>query len=476
LRWELDPGSDGAEVEICRDRACTTPVATFTSFGTSAKPPKPLGAGVYFWRLHGTAGDGVRAGVSPTWELVIGAHSAPVDTSWGSIPDIDGDGFADAFTSFQNNAGGVVSGAGVVFAYHGGKNGPSTWSAFGAPGGSASFWFGVILGMAGDVDGDGYPELVVSDDYHVWLYPGGPSGAVVAPTLLVNGQGGVNVVAGLGDANGDGYADFGVGVTTADSGGVNAGGVYVYYGGPHGPSAAVPIIFSGQYAAGRRVIGADINGDGYGDLVTEGCTPGTPLSCVAYFLAGGPTGLASTPVVIDTPQGDELAGITLAGDINGDGYADLFDLTYSDTSPTRVIHVFPGGPTGVGAPVLFATPGFASGSVSPTGILIPAGDVNGDGLADIAVGVIGGGTGFAWIYAGSETLTAQAWPTTEVISPKNSEVTQFSAAGDIDGDGYADFLAGDWNVTGSTYVFFGGANGLSWWPQYITLEGGDSVL
>ena len=54
----------------------------------------------------------------------------------------------------------------------------------------------------------------------------------------------------------------------------------------------------------------------------------------------------------------------------------------------------------------------------------------------------------------------------------------FSAAGDVNGDGYDDFLAGDWQVTNSTYLFLGGAYGLSLAldEPYAPLEGGDSVL
>ena len=157
--------------------------------------------------------------------------------------------------------------------------------------------------MAGDcVDGDGYGDLLVTDEYRVWLYPGGPSGIAAAPTLFLAADTAlVNVLTGLGDVDGDGYADIGVGVTTADSGGVNQGGVLVYRGGPSGLSAPVSLLVP-LYAAGIRAIGADVNGDGFGDLVTEGCKPGTPLGCVAFFYPGGPGGLATPPSPSTSPR------------------------------------------------------------------------------------------------------------------------------------------------------------------------------
>src|SRR5260221_1961915 len=52
LRWALRVG-DGARVEICAERACTTVQMQFDANGTSARVPAPLGPGVHFWRVFG---------------------------------------------------------------------------------------------------------------------------------------------------------------------------------------------------------------------------------------------------------------------------------------------------------------------------------------------------------------------------------------------------------------------------------------
>ena len=95
FRWELAPGTDGAQVEVCADRACDTVVATFTATGDRGAPSADLPQGLSFWRLRGTNGDYVGVTPSPTWELLVGARSAPADTSWGTRLDIDGDGYFD---------------------------------------------------------------------------------------------------------------------------------------------------------------------------------------------------------------------------------------------------------------------------------------------------------------------------------------------------------------------------------------------
>jgi hypothetical protein len=471
LRWQLDPRSDGAQVEICRDRACTKVVTTFTAPGNSARPPSALAAGVYFWRLHGTASGAVRSGMSPTWEFVVGARNAPVDTSWGSIPDIDGDGFADAFTSLFSS---TYSGPGVVFTYHGSAQGLTAGTAFGPPSGTtAAVFFGVKTAMAGDVDGDGYPELLVSDQYRVWMYPGSASGLVGNPTLVFDDMALVVGLVDLGDTNADGYADFALGIVTNTN-----HAVVVYMGGPSGPSAPTTLAVPGAASQGLYPIGTDINGDGYGDLVEEGCMPGPQFDCEAYVFAGGPTGLPLTPVAGQSVVG-QRTGVTFAGDVNGDGYADLVDAvpdpSNPDASMDTVIRVFPGGPAGIGAPVLFARP--TAGGVTYYDTLFTAGDINGDGYADIGVGVAGGSTTDVWVYYGSAGLGVQVYGQTEVYNPgAKTELTLFSAAGDVNGDGYNDVLGGDWQSTNSSYVFLGGNNGLTFATSNSTLEGGGSVL
>jgi hypothetical protein len=70
-------------------------VTTFSAKGTSGIPPTPLGPGVYFWRLSGTEGTVTGDVYGPVWEFTVPVRSTPVNTSWGTIFDCNGDGLAD---------------------------------------------------------------------------------------------------------------------------------------------------------------------------------------------------------------------------------------------------------------------------------------------------------------------------------------------------------------------------------------------
>src|SRR5262249_39138646 len=94
LRWALPEGVGGAQIEICRHRACTRSVGTFSAPGPRGTAPH-LDAGVYFWRARGTHAGAVGTLTSAVWQFRVGARSAAVDTSWGTTPDVNGDGYDD---------------------------------------------------------------------------------------------------------------------------------------------------------------------------------------------------------------------------------------------------------------------------------------------------------------------------------------------------------------------------------------------
>jgi len=95
LRWALASGTDGAEVMLCRDRAMTTTCQVITAIGANGAPAAPLTPGVWFWRLRGLAAGAVVSGGGTVWQFTVGARSAPVNASWGTVLDVNGDGFAD---------------------------------------------------------------------------------------------------------------------------------------------------------------------------------------------------------------------------------------------------------------------------------------------------------------------------------------------------------------------------------------------
>src|SRR5262249_32187915 len=134
FKWELGAATDGATVEICKDRACATMVTSFDVDGTSGSPSAPLPSQVLFWRLHPR-----RAGVTlprsgPTWEFTVGAPSAATaNVSYGNLPDFNGDGLADlaygATTAPAVNSGGPQPGAGRAYVFLGKKTAKADWKA-----------------------------------------------------------------------------------------------------------------------------------------------------------------------------------------------------------------------------------------------------------------------------------------------------------------------------------------------------------
>jgi hypothetical protein len=459
FRWALDPGSDGAKVEICSDRACTKAVQTFSTTGTSGKPTSPLAAGVYFWRLHGTTGGAVHAGVSPTWEVFVGAGSAPVDTSWGSVPDVNGDGLADALVGQISS-----DGPGVLYAYSGYASdyrALQNGTAIGPPPAMSSGWFGLLTASAGDVDGDGYPETIVSDAYDVYILAGGPAGSAAPISLGVTGVL-VNVVTGAGDVDGDGYADVALGLTLHNGA---DGEILVYRGGPDGVATTPQTIYVPVYGFGLHLAAGDFNGDGYGDLAT---TAGVPTGTM-YVYAGSAGGLSATPLLISPVTTNQLKSV---GDVNGDGYGDMVfsGVAQLDGGTTLVPNIMFGGPAGPTAPRELPAWSF-------DGQLAMGGDFNGDGYGDVLLGVAapGGPTSEVIVLYGAAAPLLPAEGYEIGYPPQTGGYVVFSSLGDVNGDGFSDVLVGVSNIAES-YLFLGPKK-VQTLPEWdLIVEGSTSVL
>jgi hypothetical protein len=139
-------------------------------------------------------------------------------------------------------------------------------------------------------------------------------------------------VASAGDVNGDGYADLVVGAIGQDAGALQEGNAFVYLGGPTAvPSTPSTTLDNPANQAngyfGRRVASAgDVNADGYADLVVgaPGQNAGSLAEGNAFVYLGGPTGVPATPsTTLDNPA-NQVGGnfgfsVASAGDVNGDG-------------------------------------------------------------------------------------------------------------------------------------------------------------
>ena len=258
------------------------------------------------------------------------------------------------------------------------------------------------------------------------------------------------------DFNGDGIGDIATSATTAYvSGHKGAGQVVALYGSASGitttkrttlsqNSAGVPGTAEAGDSFGETLAYADFNADGYDDLAV-----GSPEEKVGSdtdggtvtLLWGSKSGLTGKGVDIKdpSPSSHDYWGLQLAaGDFDGDGKADL-----AVGSSTSTLYVYkggftksgtPGGRTTVKPPIISGTNDDPYGPMSLT-----AGDVNGDGRTDL-------------IVDGYETQTDYGWNTNYWVPGTASGLSAASAKalrpgiitgiGDINGDGYGDIVSG----------------------------------
>lgn len=453
LRWSLPESADGALVELCKDRDCKGTLASFHAVGQSARPEKALPAGVVFWRVTAMRGDAKLPLVSKTWSFHVGKRSAPIDASWGSTFDVDGDGFADVLTG---TCAPEKAGAGAVFLRRGGPKGLSAPTALGRAGERGDRGEGTFAGdssPAGDLDGDGFADLVSGDAQakQAFVHWGsGEEGRALASATAVPAPPGFVLLGapfGAGDVNGDGFADLGA-IVSAD----RDEWLLLLRGSSDGIALdGAPIALDG---ASEAAPAGDLNGDGYADVIVGLPHVDPPGAIRVYY--GGPRGLGA-PQTIVGPEGSWHFGQTVAsaGDLDGDGYADVAVGVEHDCScsgDAYSVYVFRGGVAGLATKPIELR-GKNGGGLGAA--LAGAGDVDGDGFADLLAGAPGEDR--ALLYRGG-AQGPSPWPI--ALGPAARFGDGFGAvvtsAGDVDGDGLDDVVVSSWQAN-VVALFRGGA-------------------
>jgi signal transduction histidine kinase len=371
--------------------------------------PRRRGAGpdqgcVYVFRggPSGVSGGDVRVLGGPKAGMLFGRGLA------GDV-DLDGDGLADFLVGGPRLTAPVVEGGGV-------------WRVRGRglaealdpepilQGRKTRSMYGSSISVTGDVNGDGYPDLMVGAprwtqdreaEGAVFLYLGSKQGFLSTPAWSVlGGQDGAELgtaVSIVGDLNHDGRDDVAVGEPHYHGASQGIGRVRVYFGSAEGLRPAPDWTFVGS--APREGVGAsiaargDLNGDGRPDLVVGAPGNGEQSGFIGrvYLFLGAANGLEAGPArTYAGPHEGSGFGHTVAvvGDATGSGYAGLVIGAPYQRNPLGGqgrVTFHPGSPSG---PVAEPQASF-EGAFSRARFgwcVARAGDVNGDGLADFLIG------------------------------------------------------------------------------------------
>ncbi|MFK5956433.1 MAG: FG-GAP-like repeat-containing protein [Planctomycetota bacterium] len=323
---------------------------------------------------------------------------------------------------------------------------------------------GESVSSAGDVNGDGFDDVIVGAAYAQIIGPGEVGSAFVYSgadgSVLFQWNGQVSSdrfgvsVSSAGDVNGDGIVDFIVGADSTGNNGLSSGSAYVY----SGADGSLLYQWDGGNAFDRfgwPVSGAgDVNGDGFDDLIVGArYSDDGGLNGGSAYLFSGANG--SLFYQWDGAASASFgASVSAAGDVNGDGFDDVIVGATGTGSGSAYVY------SGANGSLLYQWNGQSANDrfgYSVSG----AGDVNGDGFADLVVGALFAtaiSSGSAYVYSGTNGSMLYQWDGQALGNRFGNSV---SSAGDVNGDGFDDVIVGANGTdnhgidSGTAYVYSG---------------------